>query len=105
MSDLPEKVREAKEAGKAVYVLEDSENGELFYFYKPGRADMSRFMAKAARQKIAAAVDELVDTTIIYPDAAELTEKVKAQPGLKYALNNALQGELGINREFSVKKL
>ncbi len=105
MSELPEKVKVAKEKGIAVFALEDEETKEPFYFSKPSRAHMSRFMAKAARQKIAAAVEELVDSTILHPDKETLAAAVKEQPGLKYALNNALQAELGINREFNVKKL
>ena len=102
---LPGAVQKAKDKGIAIIVLTDSDTEEEFYFKKPARPDMSRFMAKAARQKVAQAVDELVTTTILSPSTEELRLLTKEQPGLMYTLNNALQSELGINRDFTVKKL
>uniref|UniRef100_C6E6Q3 DUF6848 domain-containing protein n=1 Tax=Geobacter sp. (strain M21) TaxID=443144 RepID=C6E6Q3_GEOSM len=101
---LPKEVTEAQEKGITVLQLE-GENGELYYFGKPGREDMNRYIATAAKGKPAQAVRNLVIDKAIYPPGPELAKQFEENPGRMVALNSALQGEVGMNEEFTAKKL
>ncbi len=100
---LPREVIEAKENGQVLELT--AENGDVYYFKVPGKQDMNRYLATAARGKVATAVSSLVADLALYPDTAELKSRFAAKPGLMVALNNALQNAVGINEEFDVKKL
>jgi hypothetical protein len=101
---LPKEVTEAQSKGVAVLVLE-GEDGKLYYFGQPGREDMNRYIATAAKGKPAQAVRNLVIDKAIYPIGADLAKEFDEKPGRMVALNSALQGSVGMNEEFTAKKL
>lgn len=101
---LPIQVQEAQTKGLSILVLE-GENGELYYFVKPGREVMNRYIATAAKGKPAQAVYNLVTDQALYPTAEDLKKEFTENPGRMVALNSALQGSVGMNEEFNAKKL
>jgi hypothetical protein len=103
MEKLPKVVIEAKEAGKEILELSGEE--KIYYFEKPGKKDMERFLASAAKGKLAMAAQNLVMEKALVPSAEELKAEFEAMPGRMVALNNALQTAIGLNEEFGVKKL
>jgi len=101
---LPQEVQEAKSKGVQVIQLE-GENGEFYYFGRPGREDMNKYIATAAKGKPAQAVRNLVIEKAILPTGPDLAKEFDENPGRMVALNSALQGSVGMNEEFTAKKL
>lgn len=100
---LPAAVVEAQ--GKCQQILELNLDEKFYYFRKPGSPEMSRFMTTAAKGKIPLAVQGLVAELAIAPTAEELAAEFKEMPGRVVALSNALQGAVGLNEDYAVKKL
>ncbi len=101
--DLPQAVTDAKAKGDVFRLT--GENGDAYYFRKPGKPEMNRYLGTAAKGKVATAVNNLVMDLAVSPDADALRAKFSEKPGLMVALNNALQNAVGINEDFEVKKL
>ncbi len=101
---LPEAVQKAIDDGKTVLLL-TGENDEEYYFKKPKQMDMNRFLATSSKGKLAVAVKNLIYDMAIDPDESDLKAQFKGKPGRMVALNNALQTEIGLNEDFTVKKL
>ncbi len=101
--ELPKKVLDAKEKGDVLALTGEDEN--KYYFKKPTKQDINRYLATAAKGKVATAVNNLVSELAVYPNAAELKDQLADKPGKMVALNNALQNAIGMNEEFEVKKL
>lgn len=103
MSKLPQAVIDAQKAGKEILELTGEE--KTYYFIKPGKKDMERFIATAAKGKIAQAAQNLVLEMAIAPTGEELKVEFEQTPGRMVALNNALQTAIGLNEDFATKKL
>ncbi len=101
---LPKAVQEAQAAGKTILEL-TGDNEEKYYFQKPGSKDIERYIATATKGKPVQAVRNLVQDMAIHPSAAELQNEFKENPGRMVALNQGLQGSVGMNEDFAVKKL
>lgn len=102
--NVPAAVKEAIEKGFTVLIL-TGENDEEYYFKRPATMDMNRFLAQSSKGKLATAVKNLVFDMAIAPSAADLKREFKDKPGRVVALNNALQTEVGLNEDYTVKKL
>lgn len=102
-TDLPKEVVEAKKDSQVLKLT--GEDGNVYYFKKPGKTDMNRYLASAARGKLVMAVQNLVFDLAVHPTRESLREKLGERPGLMVALNNALQNAVGLNEEFEIKKL
>jgi len=101
---MPPVVKEAMEKGVSVLEL-TGEDDRFYYFKKPGREDMNRYIATAAKGKPAQAVRNLVVELAIHPSGSDLAKEFEEKPGKMVALNSALQAEVGMNEEFASKKL
>lgn len=101
---VPEAVKAEIKKGTAVLSL-TGENEEQYYFKKPGQVDMNRFLATSSKGKLAVAVRNLVYELAIHPSAEALKREFVGKPGRVIALNNALQTEIGLNEDYTVKKL
>ena len=101
--NLPKEVLDAQKNGPVLVLT--GEDDSVYFFKKPAKPDMNRYLASAAKGKLAAAVQNLVYDLAVYPDRDELKRKFDKKPGLIVALNNALQNAVGLNEEFDVKKL
>jgi hypothetical protein len=104
MNKLPQVVQEAVKAGKPVLQL-TGEDDRQYFFLKPNKADMSRFIASTAKGKLVQAVNNLIMEKALYPAADELEKEFVDFPGRMVALNNELQAAIGMNEDFSTKKL
>ena len=100
---LPKEVIEAKNAGPVLQLT--GEDDSLYFFKKPGKPDINRYLASAAKGKLASAVQNLVYDLAVHPNREDLKRKFDKKPGLIVALNNALQNAVGLNEDFDVKKL
>lgn len=101
---LPQAVTEAQ--GKGVVVVElTGEDDRKYYFQKPGKAEISAFITTATKGKAPLAVKNFVLTLAISPSAADLAKEFEEQPGRMVPLNSALQAEVGMNEDYSSKKL
>ena len=103
-SALPKAVTEAQAKGMTVLEL-TGDNDEKCYFQKPGTADINRFIATATKGKAAQAARNLVIEMAISPTGEEWSNEFKENPGRMVAINNALQGAVGMNEDFATKKL
>lgn len=101
---LPQEVQQAKEKGDEVLQL-TGEDERCYFFKKPGRKDMDRYLSMAAKGKVSAAVQNLVAELAIKPTAEELRKEFVDSPGRMVALSNALQQAVGLNEDFTAKKL
>ena len=101
---LPNGVEEAQGKGYTVLVL-TSEDDKEYYFKRPKQVDINRFLGTSSKGKLAVAVKNLVYDMAIHPPSDELKAELKDKPGLVVAWNNALQAEVGLNEDFTVKKL
>jgi hypothetical protein len=101
---LPQAVIDAQQAGKTVLEL-TGDDDRVYYFTKPGKKDIERFIATATKGKAALAAKNLVLEMAIAPTADELAKDYEENPGRMVALNNALQSAVGMNEEFTAKKL
>ena len=102
--ELPKAVQAAQTAGKTVLEL-TGDNDEKYYFEKPGAKDIERFIATATKGKATQAVRNLVTEKAIHPTGEELSAEFKENPGRMVALNSALQAAVGMNEDFTAKKL
>lgn len=101
---LPKLVIDAQTAGKTVLEL-SGDSDEKLYFEKPKSVDIERFIATATKGKATQAVRNLVISLAIYPSGDELAERFKENPGQMVAINSALQASVGMNEDFTAKKL
>lgn len=103
-NELPQAVIDAKTAGKTVLVL-TGDDDKPYYFTKPGKRDIERFIGTAVKGKAALAAKNLVLEMAISPSSTDLAAEYEESPGRMVALNNALQAAVGMNEEFTAKKL
>ena len=103
MNKLPPAVVEAQSKNQQILELTGEE--KTYYFRKPGRPELNRFMTDASKGKIAQGVQNLVSELAIAPSAEELKAEFEEKPGRMVALNNALQTAIGMNEDFTTKKL
>lgn len=101
---LPPEVIAAQQAGSKVLMLTGEDDREYF-FKKPGKGDLDRYLAMVMKKKLALASQNLVIDLAISPVKDDYPAMMKERPGLFVAISNALQSEVGLNEEFSVKKL
>jgi len=101
---LPQSVIDAQTAQKTVLVL-TGDNEEKYYFQKPGSKDIERYIATATKGKPVQAVRNLVVELAIHPIGVELAKEFVENPGRMVALNSALQASVGMNEDFTAKKL
>lgn len=101
---LPDAVQKALADGENVLIL-TGENDEEYYFKRPKTMDINRFLGTSSKGKLAAAVRNLVFEQALFPSAEALRAEFRQKPGRVVALNNALQTEIGLNEDYSVKKL
>lgn len=101
---LPQAVIEAQKAGRVVLEL-TGEDDRKYYFEKPGKADIERFIATATKGKPVQAVKNLVVEKAIYPTGDDLTAEFQEKPGRMVPLSSALQAAVGMNEDFTAKKL
>ncbi|MCP3942218.1 MAG: hypothetical protein GY710_12130 [Desulfobacteraceae bacterium] len=102
--NVPDEVKQVLMIGATVLML-TGENDDQYYFKKPKPVDLNRFLATSSKGKLAAAVKNLIFELAVKPTSEELKTEFKDKPGRMIALNNALQGEIGLNEDFAVKKL
>lgn len=102
-SPLPEAVIKAQETGKVLELT--GEDGAVYYFRFPSRNDIDRYLASAAKGKITAGLRNLVLGLTVTPDSGALSNLFEQKPGLVVALSNSLQNAVGLNEEFTSKKL
>lgn len=101
---LPQAVLDAQKAGKTILEL-TGEDDQKYYFEKPDSKDIERFIATATKGKPVQAVKNLVQEKALHPSREELATEFKENPGRMVALNTGLQASVGMNEDFSVKKL
>jgi hypothetical protein len=101
---LPQVVIDAQAAGRTVLEL-TGDGEEKYYFEKPGAKDIEQFIATATKGKATQAVRNLVIAKAIHPTGEELAVEFKENPGRMVALNSALQASVGMNEDFTAKKL
>lgn len=101
---LPQAVQDAQAAGKTVLQL-TGDDDRKYYFKKPGKNDIERFIGTATKGKAALAAKNLVLEMALSPTSDELLREYEEQPGRMVALNNALQASVGMNEDFITKKL
>lgn len=76
----------------------------VFYFKKPGRTNLSRYI-KDAMKNAYKAMYNLTFDCLLYPDRDAVTKLIEEKPGLIVALGNELQEIIGVNQDFFSKKL
>ncbi|MDI3547886.1 MAG: hypothetical protein PWR10_1538 [Halanaerobiales bacterium] len=76
----------------------------VFYFKKPGRTNLSRYI-KDAMKNAYKAMYNLTFDCLLYPDRDAVTKLIEEKPGLIIALGNELQEIIGVNQDFFSKKL
>lgn len=103
-TSLPAAVEAAKSAGKTILEL-TGEDDKKYYFEKPNSADIASFISTATKGKPVQAVKNLVITKAIHPSGEELAEEFKENPGRMVALSTPLQASVGMNEDFTTKKL
>jgi hypothetical protein len=101
---LPQAVTDAQAAGKTILEL-TGDDDQKYYFEKPGSKDIERFIATATKGKATQAVRNLVIEKAIHPSGEELASEFRENPGRMVALNSALQAAVGMNEDFTAKKL
>jgi hypothetical protein len=101
---LPQEVLDAQAAGRPVLEL-TGDDDQKYYFEKPGAKDIERFIATATKGKATLAVKNLVLEKAIYPTSEQLAIEFRENPGRMVPLNSALQASVGMNEEFTAKKL
>jgi hypothetical protein len=103
-STLPTAVQAAVATGKPVLRL-TGEDDRSYYFHKPGKLEVERFIGTATKGKAVQAAKNLVLELAIFPTSDELLKEYQEHPGRMVALNNALQASVGMNEDFVTKKL
>jgi hypothetical protein len=108
--DLKQKIEGFKEQYGTVYEIaadvgfEEEADEMLFVFKKPGRAALSRYI-KGAMNDAYRAMYNLVFDCLLYPDRDLLMNMLEDKPGLIVALGNELQELVGVNQNFTSKRL
>jgi hypothetical protein len=102
--ELPPAVIAAQTAGKTVLEL-TGDDDQKYYFEKPNAKDIERFIATATKGKATLAVKNLVIEKALAPSGEELAAEFRENPGRMVALNSALQASVGMNEDFTTKKL
>lgn len=103
-NELPKVVLDAQAKGKTILEL-TGEDDKKYYFEKPNREDINKFIATATKGKPAQAVRNLVIEKAIHPPGAELANEFNENPGKMVPINSALQAAVGMNEEYIAKKL
>lgn len=101
---MPKAVTDAQTAGKTILEL-TGDDERKYYFEKPGSTDINLFIATATKGKAANAARNLVISKAVSPSAEELAKEFDENPGRMVALNSALQASVGMNEDFTTKKL
>lgn len=101
---LPQAVTDAMAAGQTILEL-TGEDDKKYYFEKPTAKDIERFIATATKGKATQAVKNLVTEKAVAPTGAELAAEFAENPGSMVAISSALQASVGMNEEFTAKKL
>ncbi|GAB6100439.1 hypothetical protein JCM16358_23180 [Halanaerocella petrolearia] len=106
---LEEKIKNLKKQYGTIYEIAaevDFEGGEemVFIFKKPGRSELGRYL-KTAMTDAYRAMHNLVFDCLVYPEKDVVVKMVEEEPGLIVALGNELQDLVGINKNFTRKKL
>jgi len=101
---LPQQVLDAQAAGKTVLQL-TGDDDKAYFFTKPGRQEIERFIGTATKGKAAQAAKNLVLEMALFPTSDQLIQEYNENPGTMVALNNALQASVGMNQDFVTKKL
>jgi len=83
---------------------EDLGASQVFYFRKPGRKDLSRFVKEMAKDMYKA-TNNLVYGCLLYPSADVVRKMAEEKPGLILALGGELQKIIGSSQDFLSKKL
>jgi hypothetical protein len=103
-----EQIREWKERHGEVYEIrgevEDGGGDQVFYFRKPGWADLSRFAREVTRDLLKAA-NNLVYGCLLHPAPEVLRRMVDEKPGLIMGLAGELQKIVGSSQDFLARKL
>jgi hypothetical protein len=102
--EYPKEVMEEKEKGTEILML-TGENDEEYFFKKPKTPDINRYLSTVAKGKLANAEKNMVYELAISPTAAEIKEQFREMPARLVALGNAIKTAVGMNEDFSVKKL
>ena len=102
---LPDIVNNYIDTGREVMVLDSEDETERFYFKKPIKPQIDKYLTKAQKGKVISAIDGLIQDTILYPKFNEFKTIVSNKPMRKVALIDSMLEELGVKEEFSVKKL
>lgn len=103
MAKQPQTVDDAIKQGKKILEL-TGEDGKKYYFVKPGKIDMQRFIGTSTKGKVFQAVNDLLFEKAISPSADQLSAEFEEFPGRMVALNNELQSAIGMNENFTTKK-
>jgi hypothetical protein len=101
---LPQLVQDAKASGKNILQL-TCEDDRILYFQKPTPKAIERYIATATKGKPAQAVKNLVTELAIHPTGEELAKEFEDNPGKMVAINSALQASVGMNEDYTAKKL
>jgi|GEM_PF-6113815 len=102
MTQLSNAVKEAKEKGEVLVLTDD--DGKNFYFKKPGKPDVQRYLATTMKKKLAQAAQNLVMDLAIDPSKDDLEKMFSEKPGRMVAMCQALTDAVGLTEEFNVKK-
>lgn len=104
-----EKIQEWKNQYGDVYEIKDDELNEgkalpEMYFKKPERKDLSR-LAKEMMKDSFKAVNNLVFGCLLHPAAEVVKKSFDEEPGCAIRVAGKLQEVIGLDRDFTVKKL
>lgn len=106
---LEERIESLKDQYGTIYEIAadvDFDGGKemVFIFKKPGRSELGRYL-KTAMSDAYRAMHNLVFDCLVYPEKDVVVKMVEEEPGLIVALGNELQDLVGINKNFTRKKL
>lgn len=101
--ELPQAVIDAQTKGDVLELTGDDD--KIYYFKKPRKQDLNRYLAMTMKKKLSLATQNLVFDTAIHPNKSELESMFEEQPGRMVALCQALTEAVGLTEDFGVKKL
>jgi len=102
--ELPSEVITEQEKGTKVLMLTGEDEGKIYFRY-PKKPQINRFLSSSMKGKTSTAVENLLQDLVIYPKYKDLKQQNEHKPMRMIAISNALQEELGLTEDFSVKKL
>ncbi|MCP3922993.1 MAG: hypothetical protein GY714_10445 [Desulfobacterales bacterium] len=102
--EYPEEVQKEIDKGTEILKLTGEED-DIYYFKKPKTVDINRYLGTVAKGKLANAEKNLIYELALKPTTTEIQAEFKKMPGRLVALGNSLKTAVGINEDFSVKKL